>query len=137
MALALNSLTTFGMLLILTYQLQVVMRYPPLTAGLALTPFAVAAVTAAGITPRLTRVLCARTVIVAGLAVCAVGLLPLVALTPTCAYASLVVLAAGLQGVGSGLTAPSAPGARVPPSCTALPSPWLGVPGSPSPAGSW
>ena len=36
------------------------------------------------------------------------GLLQLVALTPTCACAPLVILAAGLQGVGSGLTAPPA-----------------------------
>ena len=50
MALALNSLTTFGMLLILAYQLWVVPRDTPLTAGMALTPFAVA-VAAAGIIP--------------------------------------------------------------------------------------
>jgi hypothetical protein len=45
-ALVVNSLSTFGMMLILTYQLQSVMRYPALGTGLALVPFALS--TAAG-----------------------------------------------------------------------------------------
>ena len=49
-----NSLSTFGMLLILTYQLQAVMGYSALRTGLALIPFAIgAAVAAAVIAPRL------------------------------------------------------------------------------------
>ena len=42
-ALIVNALSTFGMMLILTYQLQSVMRYSALATGLALVPFAVAA----------------------------------------------------------------------------------------------
>ena len=42
-ALVVNSLSTFGMMLILTYQLQSVMQYSALLTGLALAPFAVAA----------------------------------------------------------------------------------------------
>ncbi len=42
-AMVVNSLSTFGMLLILTYQLQAVMGYSPLRTGLALVPFAAAA----------------------------------------------------------------------------------------------
>jgi hypothetical protein len=35
-----NALSTFGMMLILTYQLQSVLGYSALTTGLALVPFA-------------------------------------------------------------------------------------------------
>jgi hypothetical protein len=49
-----NSLSTFGTMLILTYQLQSVMGYSALGTGLALVPFAIAAALAAAIiAPRL------------------------------------------------------------------------------------
>ena len=53
-ALVVNALSTFGMMLILTYQLQFVMGYSALWTGLALIPFAAgAALGAAFIGPRL------------------------------------------------------------------------------------
>ena len=67
-AMVFNGLSTFGMLLILTYQLQAVMRYSPLRTGYALVPFAVAAALGSAVlAPRLAARVSPRWQIVAGL----------------------------------------------------------------------
>ena len=66
-ALVVNALSTFGMMLILTYQLQSVMGYSALKTGLALVPFALgAALGSALVAPRLMRRMPPRWLITAG-----------------------------------------------------------------------
>ena len=87
LAMIVNSLGTFGMLLILTYQLQTVMSYSALRTGLALIPFAIgAAVTAALIAPRLGKRIAPRWLITAGIVLSAAGLATLIGLTPASRY---------------------------------------------------
>jgi Na+/melibiose symporter-like transporter len=63
-----NNLSTFGMLLILTYQLQTVLGYSALRTGLALLPLAIGAVVAAAlIAPRLGKRIAPRWLIAAGI----------------------------------------------------------------------
>jgi EmrB/QacA subfamily drug resistance transporter len=108
-ALVFNSLSTVGMMLILTYQLQNVAHYSPVRTGLALLPFAVAAaVGAAVLAPRLLASLPTRYLVVAGTVLSAAGLAPLIWLTPNSHYVPLVFVATILEGLGTGLTAPAA-----------------------------
>ena len=108
LAMIVNSLSTFGLLLILTYQLQTVMGYSALRTGLALIPFAVgAAVTAAMIAPRLGRRIAPRWLITAGIALSAAGLAPLIGLTPASRYFPLIAAATLIEGVGTGLGGPA------------------------------
>jgi EmrB/QacA subfamily drug resistance transporter len=107
LALVVNSLSTFGMLLVLTYQLQSVMRYPALATGLALIPFALA--TAAGsaiLAPRLMVRAPPRWLITASIAVEAAGLLPLAWLTPHSRYLPLILTAALVEGLATGVAGP-------------------------------
>jgi EmrB/QacA subfamily drug resistance transporter len=107
-ALIVNSLSTFGMLLILTYQLQSVMGYPALRTGMALVPFAIgAALAAAVLAPRLERRIAPRWLIAAGLVLSAAGLFPLVGLTPTSRYLPLILTATIIEGIGTGLGGPT------------------------------
>jgi EmrB/QacA subfamily drug resistance transporter len=102
-----NSVSTFGMLFILTYQLQTVMGYSPLRTGLALIPFAAAAASgSAVIAPRLTLRIRPRWLVATGLLLSAVGLLPLVALTSTSKYLPLILVAEVIEGLGTGLGGP-------------------------------
>jgi predicted MFS family arabinose efflux permease len=106
-ALIVNSLSTFGMLLILTYQLQTVMGYPALRTGLALVPFAIgAALAAAVLAPRLEQRVAPRWLIAAGIMLSAAGLLSLVGLTPTSGYLPLILTATVIEGIGTGLGGP-------------------------------
>jgi hypothetical protein len=106
-ALALGTLANIGVLLILTYQLQVVMRDTALIAGAALIPFAVAvAFSSAGIAPRLMPHVPPRYVISGGILCCAVGFFLLTQLTPTTAYVPLILTAEVVLGLGTGLIAP-------------------------------
>lgn len=108
-ALVINSLSTFGMMLVLTYQLQSVMKYSPLRTGLALIPFAVAAaIAAAFIAPWLLVRVRPRWLITAGIALSAAGLLPLTRLTPASPYLPLIFAAAVIEGLGTGLGGPPA-----------------------------
>ena len=108
LAMIVNSLSTFGMLLILTYQLQTVMGYSALRTGLALLPFAIAAaVTAALIAPRLGRRIAPRWLITAGIVLSAAGLALLIGLTPASGYFPLVVAATLAEGIGTGLGGPA------------------------------
>ncbi len=102
-----NSLSTFGMLLILTYELQSVMGYSPLRTGLALVPFALsAALGSAVIAPRLTGRVAPRWQIAAGLLLSAAGLLSLVGLTPSSHYLPLILIAEIVEGLGTGIGGP-------------------------------
>jgi EmrB/QacA subfamily drug resistance transporter len=108
-ALVFNSLSTFGMLLILTFQLQSVMHYSALRTGLAMVPFAIgAAISAAVIAPKLAGYVPPRWLVLAGLVLSAAGLLPLVWLTPTSHYLPLIFVATLVEGLGTGLGGPPA-----------------------------
>jgi EmrB/QacA subfamily drug resistance transporter len=108
-ALVFNSLSTFGMMLILTYQLQSEMRYSPLRTGLALIPFAAAAAIAAAlIAPRLLVRVRPRWLITTGIALSAAGLVPLTGLTPASRYLPLIFAATIIEGLGTGLAGPPA-----------------------------
>jgi EmrB/QacA subfamily drug resistance transporter len=108
LAMIVNSLSTFGMLLILTYQLQTVMGYSALRTGLALIPFAIgAAVTAALIAPWLGKRIAPRWLITAGIVLSAAGLAPLIGLTPASRYFPLIFAATLVEGIGTGLGGPA------------------------------
>ena len=102
--LGLNSFSNFGMLLILTYELQVVLHASPLATGVALVPWAIAAaIGAAFVGPRLMNRLPARYLLVPGLLLLAAGLILLSQLTPDTAYAPLILVAELVLGFGAGL----------------------------------
>jgi EmrB/QacA subfamily drug resistance transporter len=106
-ALALSTIANLGALLILTYQLQAVMRDSALISGVALIPFAAAVATSsAGIAPRLMRHLPPRYLITVGILLCALGFRLLTQLTPSTGYLPLILAALVVLGLGSGLIAP-------------------------------
>jgi EmrB/QacA subfamily drug resistance transporter len=108
LAMVFNSLSTFGMLLILTYQLQTVMRFTALRTGVALVPFAVcAAVGSALLSPRLARRFAPRTLITAGILLSAAGLVPLVVISRTSGYLPLILVAEIVEGIGTGIAGPA------------------------------
>ncbi len=102
-----NGLSTVGLMLILTYQLQTVLRYSPLRTGLMLAPFALAAACGSVLIARrrMTRV-APRWLISAGIVLSAAGLLPLLGLTPSSRCIGLIVLAELVEGIGTGLAGP-------------------------------
>lgn len=107
LAMIVNSLSTFGMMLILTYQLQTVMGYSALRTGLALLPFAIcAAVSSALIAPRLARRIAPRWLIAAGIFLSAAGLALLIGLTPASRYLPLIFIATIIEGIGTGIGGP-------------------------------
>jgi len=100
-------LSTVGLMLILTYQLQTVLRYSPLRTGLTLIPFALAA--AAGailIARRLMTRIGPRWLVTGGIVLSAAGLLPLLGLTPSGHCLPLIVVAELIEGIGTGLAGP-------------------------------
>jgi EmrB/QacA subfamily drug resistance transporter len=102
-----NQLSTFGLLLIVTYQLQTVLGYSALRTGLALLPFAIAGVAGAAVlAPRLGRPIAPRWLIAAGIFLSAAGLAPLIGLTPASRYFPLIFAATVIEGIGSGLGGP-------------------------------
>jgi EmrB/QacA subfamily drug resistance transporter len=101
-----NQLSSFGMLLIVTYQLQTVMGYSALRTGLALLPFAVGAVPGAAIGARLGKRIAPRWLIGAGIVLSAAGLVPLTGLTSASRYLPLVFTATLIEGFGTGLGGP-------------------------------
>ena len=107
-ALVVNALSTFAMMLILTYQLQSIMGYSPLKTGLALVPFALGAVLGSAFAaPRLMRRVPPRGLITAAVVVEAVGLVPLIWLTPHSGYLPLILVATAVEGIGTGLAGPT------------------------------
>jgi EmrB/QacA subfamily drug resistance transporter len=102
-----NGLSTFAMLLILTYQLQSVMHYSALKTGLALVPFAAgAALGSAFIAPRLISRVATRWLLTAAILIEAAGLVPLIWLTPRSGYLPLILTAIVVEGIGTGLAGP-------------------------------
>jgi EmrB/QacA subfamily drug resistance transporter len=108
-ALIVNGLSTFGMFLILTYQLQSVMRWSALATGLAIVPFAVATGlgSAFGAPWFMTRVP-PRWLLLASIVVEAAGLIPLIWLTPRSGYLPLILIATIVEGLGTGVASPVA-----------------------------
>jgi EmrB/QacA subfamily drug resistance transporter len=107
-ALIVNGLSTFGMMLILTYQLQSVLGYSALRTGLALVPFAAgAAFGSAFIAPRLMSRVPPRWLITAAVVIEAAGLGVLGWLTPRSGYVPLVLVATLVEGLGTGLAGPT------------------------------
>ncbi len=107
LAMIVNNLSTFGMLLILTYQLQTVMGYSALRTGLALLPFAIGgAVSAALIAPRLGKRIAPRWLIAAGIFLSAAGLASLIGITPASRYFPLIFAATIIEGIGTGIGGP-------------------------------
>ena len=102
-----NSLSTFGMMLILTYQLQAAMAYSPLRAGADTDPFAAAAVLGSAlIAPWLTARVAPRWLVTSGVVLSALGLLPLLWLSPASRYWPLILGAEPIEGFGTGLGGP-------------------------------
>jgi len=107
-ALIVNAFSTFGMMLILTYQLQSIMGYSALTTGLALVPFALGAILgSAFVAPRLMHRVPPRWLITAAVVIEAAGLVPLVWLTPHSGYLPLILVATVVEGIGTGLAGPT------------------------------
>jgi MFS family permease len=107
-ALIVNALSTFAVMLILTYQLQSVMNYTALQTGLALVPFALGAVLgSAFVAPRLMFRVPPRWFITAAVVVEAAGIVPLVWLTPHSGYLPLILVATAVEGIGTGLAGPT------------------------------
>ena len=113
-ALGLNSFSNFGMLLILTYEIQVVLRASPLITGLALVPWAIAnSVGAALVGPRLMPRVPARYLLTPGLLLCGAGNVLLAGLTAGSSYFPLILVAQLLLGFGAGLNGTPALGAAL------------------------
>jgi EmrB/QacA subfamily drug resistance transporter len=103
-----NGLSTYGMMLILTYQLQSVMGYSALETGLALIPFALAALAVAALlAPVLMVRIPPRWLITVAITVEAAGLVPLIWLTPHSRYLPLVLAATLIEGLGTGIATPA------------------------------
>ena len=103
-----NGLTSIGLLLILTYQLQDVMGYSALRTGIALMPFVLATVVGSAFIARLLMVRVAPRWLMAGsIVIEAAGLVPLIWLTPSSGYLPLILAATVIEGLGSGVAAPA------------------------------
>jgi EmrB/QacA subfamily drug resistance transporter len=99
----------FGMFLLLTYYLQVVLHYSPVRAGLAVLPLTVAnSLSGYQIGSRLLPRLAPRVLVGGGLLVAAAGLAILTQLGPDTGYAVCVLPAEILVGVGMGAVFPPA-----------------------------
>jgi EmrB/QacA subfamily drug resistance transporter len=104
LAVAVGIIAMFGMLLLLTYYLQVVKGYSPVRTGIAFLPLTGAAlVSAGGIASRLLPRVPPRVLIAPGLLVAAGGLAWLARLDATTSYASGVLPGQLLVGLGMGL----------------------------------
>jgi hypothetical protein len=89
--------------LLLTYYLQVVLRWSPVRTGMAFLPLTAAvALSAGGIASRLLPRVRPRTLIVPGMLASAAGLALLTRLTPGSGYLSLILPAEILLGAGLG-----------------------------------
>lgn len=99
----------FGMFLMLTYYLQVVRHYSPLTAGLAVLPLTVAnSVSGYQLGTRLAPRVAPRMLVAAGLLLGAAGLALLSQLSPTSSFWAIVLPAEVLIGTGMGALFPPA-----------------------------
>jgi EmrB/QacA subfamily drug resistance transporter len=104
LAVVVSQFALLGMFLFMTYQLQSVMRYPPLETGLAFLPFVVTTfLVATQLTARLLPRVAPRFLIAAGLLTIGVAQVLLTRLTPESSYVGLPLTALLVFGVGSGL----------------------------------
>ena len=92
----------FGSLFVLTQYLQLVHGYSPLAAGVRALPFAVAMGAVSPLSPILARLVGARLVITAGMALMGIGLLDLSTAQVSTSYPPLAV-AVAIMGAGMGL----------------------------------
>jgi EmrB/QacA subfamily drug resistance transporter len=98
----------FGMMLFLTYQLQAIMHFGALEAGLAFLPFLVGnMVMSMLISRRLLPRTGPRPLLVIGLLLMAAGLVTLTQLTPDASYWGLILPAELILGGGAGLAMPT------------------------------
>jgi EmrB/QacA subfamily drug resistance transporter len=95
----------FGMLFQLTLYLQAVQGYSPLSAGLALVPFAIVLLFAAPVAPRLAEKMGIRWLVAAGMIVLTAGLLTFLFVSTTTGY-FIVFIALVLIGLGGALVQP-------------------------------
>ncbi|MEU5599529.1 DHA2 family efflux MFS transporter permease subunit [Streptomyces sp. NPDC020298] len=94
----------FGLMFILTYQLQGVMDYSPLRTGLAILPATVATVlTTTQITSRLMPKVPVRLLVTPGMLIAAAGLFNLGRITPDSSYVTTLMPTQILVGLGLGL----------------------------------
>jgi EmrB/QacA subfamily drug resistance transporter len=93
----------YGLFIFLTYYLQIVLRYPPVSAGLAFLPMSAAVLVGSGLVANrlLTRVP-TRLLIAPGLLLAAAAMLLLTRLTPDGGYAAHVLPAEVMLGLGMG-----------------------------------
>ncbi|WP_433440580.1 MFS transporter [Nonomuraea sp. CA-141351] len=100
---------SFGMFLLLTYHLQVVLHYSPVRAGLAVLPMTLAnALSGYQLGNRLMPRLPPRILIAGGLLVAASGLALIAQLTPHSGYLATILPAQVLIGIGMGALFPPA-----------------------------
>ncbi|GAA3006956.1 MFS transporter [Streptomyces fulvorobeus] len=92
----------FGLMLFLTYYLQINLDYQPLRAGLAFLPFSAGIIAAASLGAPLVPKLGPKTLMTAGIAVALVGTLWLTLLKPAEGYLAVVLPAMILTGLGLG-----------------------------------
>ncbi|MEU7646357.1 MFS transporter [Streptomyces huasconensis] len=105
LALGLAVVGMFGLLLFLTFYLQVVRGYRPLIAGLAFLPMTFGMmIGSVGLGTRLAPRVPARLLMVPGLLLAAAGLALLAQITPTSSYAAIVAPGMFVMGLGLGLT---------------------------------
>ncbi len=103
LAMGLGLAGLLGLLLFLTYYLQVVLGYSPIRAGLAFLPLSAAVqLGAIGIGSRLAPRVRPRTLMVPGLLAAAAGMLLLTQLNPESGYAAIVLPAEIVLGIGLG-----------------------------------
>ena len=104
LAIGLTMMGLFGLMFILTYQLQEVMRFSALQTGLAILPATVGTVlVATQVTPRLMPVLPVRLLVVPGMLLAALGLLNLGRIAPDSSYTTTLLPTQVLVGIGLGL----------------------------------
>lgn len=102
-ATAISVVGTFGMFLMLTYHFQVVLGFSPVRTGLAFLPLSLAvAGSSYGIASRLMHRVAPRVLVAPGLVVAACGLALLTQLTPSSGYATVILPAEVLVGLGIG-----------------------------------
>jgi len=102
-ATAIGVVGTFGMFLMLTYHFQVVLGWSPVRTGLAFLPMTLAvAGSSYGLAARLMHRVAPRVLVAPGLLVAAGGLALLSQLTPSSGYATVLLPAEVLVGLGIG-----------------------------------
>jgi EmrB/QacA subfamily drug resistance transporter len=103
LAVGLSVIAMFGLFLFMTYYLQTVKRYSPVQTGLAFLPLTAGMITGSTqISARLMNHVPARLLMVPGLLVAAAGIVLLTRLQVGSAYATLVLPAQVLLGIGLG-----------------------------------